>query len=154
MTFNNLQNILMCNRLAFSNCDAPAHPTTSTQHEALLVSIHGDLMSVADLVTPENKQACDDAQASWAVQSRLYARRTLTLDKAMMSSQHTVDTDLSMILPAMPQDGGVEAAFFPAIGTIAFWQDENGKYQLRAAGIDTNNGGRCRGWIFNASSLN
>lgn len=153
MTFNNVNNLLMCNELTFSDCAAPGLSKTAPENEALLINIRGTLMSVADLVTPEKMHACDDANAQWQVKSRLYARHVMTLDKAMMNSAHTVDTALFMILPQLPDDGGIEEHFFPALGTIAFWQDADGKYQLRAAGTDTLNGGKCRGWVFKARQL-
>lgn len=53
------------------------------------------------------------------------------------------------LLPELPPRvrGG---SFFPAIGTVAVFETEEGtKRRLRAVGIDFNSG-HCRGWIFDA----
>ncbi len=118
--------IRMTNRLRFSSCEAPHKPTTRAYEERLEVELRGDLLTITEL------KDC-------ALGKRIYAQRTLDLPGA----------STFVILPELPsriRDG----SFFPALGTIAVFDTEDGdKRRLRAVGIDDNSG-HCRGWIFDA----
>jgi hypothetical protein len=121
--------IRMTNKLRFSSCEAPHKPTTRTYEEHLAVELRGDLLTITELKT------C-------ALGRRIYAQRTLDLP----------GTSTFVILPELPpriRDG----SFFPALGTVAVFDAENGTgRRLRAVGVNFNSG-HCRGWIFDAVEL-
>jgi hypothetical protein len=122
--------IRMTNKLQFSSCDAPHQPTSEAYEERLAVELRGDLLTITEL----GKQC--------VARNRIYAQRTLDLP----------GTSTFVVLPELPsrvRDG----SFFPALGTVAVFDAEDGtKRRLRAVGIDFNSG-HCRGWIFDAVEM-
>jgi len=120
----------MQNDLKLSACAAPDLPVRDGVQERLRVELKSNILTIAD--------AREDGDTG----STIYAQRTLALEGG---------TDAFMILPALP--AGIEDnKFFPAIGTVVLSRND-GIRALRAAGTDTNNGGVCQGWIFDAREL-
>lgn len=119
--------IFMQNDLKFSECSAPHLPVRDGGPERLRVELQSDLLTIAE--------AREDGDTG----STIYAQRTLDFDNG---------SSTFMILPKLP-DGVINNKFFPAMGTVVLNGDD-GSRTMRAAGTDTNNGGACQGWIFNA----
>jgi hypothetical protein len=120
--------IFMQNDLKLSDCAFPDVPLRDGGSERLKVQIKENILTIAE------------AREGEETGSTIYAQRTLDLGGR---------TSAFMILPKLP-DGVEDKKFFPAIGTVIFSGD-TGRHSLRAAGTDSNNGGRCQGWIFNAT---
>jgi hypothetical protein len=117
----------MSNRFQFSKCERPHKPITAPRAEIIQVELRGDLLTIT--AEPPNAHRA----------RRIYAQKTLELP----------DATTFVILAQLPRSL-VDAAFFPAMGTIVlFAPTASQARRLRAAGFDTNSR-RCHGWIFDA----